>query len=120
MKEHEDSDRIGDLLRANDPARGAELSEVDARVMKTRILSEAEPRPPAGWRHPVWALIVLLVVLAIAVNLNHDNETEGLTSVPVVSNASQEEVVQPTVRQVQYETPGGTRVIWTLDSDFEL
>ena len=124
---NQEFDQVGRKLREYDPARDRELGEKDARQMRARILDSAgEPERPT-WRRPAlaFAAIVLAVIagwFAIAPNLSNRANLTPVAHMEPVIPVDEEPLVQDDAltRQVQYTTPGGTRVVWTLDPDFEL
>lgn len=102
-----DPKRLRDLLRQGDPARPMTPDESDRirhLVLREAARSEAsEPaHPPLRWG-PVFAMAS---AVALAVGLGW-----GLRERPEIPVA-QEELARP--RQIQFETPGGTRIIWIL------
>ena len=104
------------LLTAADPiAERPELPPEDALAIRRAAVSAAAAARPAGefWPGavPVAALVVITVAAGVAVarKLPPDRET------PPTAAAS---VGQGTRQQVRFVTPGGTRVIWTLDENF--
>jgi hypothetical protein len=86
------------LLRRHDPAEGKVLTPSD----RARTLQAA--RVPHGLTRPRLALAFGLFVV--------------LTAVLMVSH--RREAAPPPVRQIQYATPGGTRIVWTLDPRFHM
>ena len=93
---------VMELLREHDPARDKALTRAD----RTRILQRALARTPrTRWRLAAAFALVALVLVAGAV-------VRGRRVEPLPRRAA--------VRQVQYATPGGTRIIWTLDPDFHM
>jgi hypothetical protein len=108
------------LLREHDPAAAeARLAapDVDA-IRRAAVAAAREPqRPPVRWRQPLaMAAIVVLMIGAGAVAGRRVNEQEQRNSpaavVPVESPS------EP--RQLQFATPGGTRIIWVFNPEFEL
>jgi hypothetical protein len=87
---------IDSLLRAHDPAAGKVLTSFD----RTRTLAAA--REGARLTRPrLAAAVAMLVIALVAVMITHRR-------------------AQPEPRQIQYATPGGTRIIWTLDPQFHM
>jgi len=94
-------DRLASLLRQHDPAAGKTLTDFD----RTRILHRAlEPR---GRRRGVIAPFVFAALTLFVVAL-------------VTLRREPAAAPQKQVRQVQYATPGGTRIVWTLDPNFHM
>ncbi|HEY6137536.1 MAG TPA: hypothetical protein VI670_07205 [Thermoanaerobaculia bacterium] len=88
---------IPDTLRQHDPASGKSLTAFD----RTRILERARATPPRRLRW-AWALLTI-VAIAAAVVVRRPTPPE-----------------HPPARQIQCTTPGGTRIVWTLDPDFHM
>jgi hypothetical protein len=97
------NDELIALLRQHDPASGKALTEFD----RTRILHRAQGarRPP----HRRWlaSLALAAVVIFVAAIAAFRREPSAPAHVR-------------TARQVQYATPGGTRIVWTLDPNFHM
>jgi ferric-dicitrate binding protein FerR (iron transport regulator) len=98
------NDRLVSLLRQHDPATGKSLNDFD----RTRILHRAlQPEPVKPTRRVrsfqlALAAVMLFVVAIVAFR--------------------REPPAPPRVaaRQIQYATPGGTRIVWTLDPKFHM
>ncbi len=84
-----------ELLRRHDPATGKALTSYD----RTRILQAAGERHPNARPRLLVAIAALVLIVAIAVGRHRRPEAP---------------------RQIQYATPGGTRVVWTLDPNFHM
>lgn len=96
------NDPITDALRRHDPAAGKSLTAFE----RTRILERARataPRLRLAWAFAL--LTVAVVAVLAAVRSRH----------PAAVPAD-----RPEVRQIQCTTPGGTRIVWTLDPDFRM
>jgi hypothetical protein len=113
---------ISRLLRDADPVRDEpELSAIDAQVMRRVVVSAAGSAPPrAAWQPAVW--VAAAVALAIAVGLGAGRwrprdqvVTNGGGGGSDLMDGSDRE----NRRQLQFATPGGTRVIWVFDSRFQ-
>jgi hypothetical protein len=92
------------LLREHDPARGVALATEDGYRIRAAMLA-AEPRRRFRFLRPLAAALMALLVL-------------GTITFGVVVHRANREPAQP--RRVEYKTPGGTRVIWTLDPSFRM
>jgi len=94
------NDDLTEILREHDPARDKALTGFD----RTRILQRAlGSAPRTRWRlAAAFALLALAVVAGTVVR--------GRRAEPSVPRHA-------AVRQIQYATPGGTRIIWTLEVD---
>jgi hypothetical protein len=101
-------------LRDADPvAHEPPLSEADVERMRRAVMAGVDTQEPVfgAWRRMVLAAAMAAVVLA------------GLTSVarrltPVPSVERTDVAGQPATRQLQFATPGGTRVIWFFNPEF--
>jgi hypothetical protein len=104
------------LLRDGDPAADAQLPAADVDRMRRVVVAAArEPRPsPFPWYQPLAmaALVVIMIGLGAAVGHRADWD------VPRPSAAGLHEEAER--RQLQFVTPGGTRIIWTFNSEFDL
>ena len=99
-----DPKRLRDLLRQGDPARAMTPEESDRLrqiVLREAARNETVETAPIRWG-AVWALAS---AVALAVGLGW-----GLRERPEIP--VEEELARP--RQIQFETPGGTRIIWVL------
>src|ERR1700752_4548225 len=110
------------LLEEGDPVRtDGELSPDDAERMRRRIVAAAlEPAPGwAPWRRPlvVWARAVCWV----AAGPIRTHRTLERTVVPVDPVATfGGGGADADRRQLQFATPGGTRIIWIFDDKLRL
>jgi hypothetical protein len=101
------------ILRENDP--GAERMDADtaARMRGTivRVAKAAAPSP-AVWRMRValaaFACLILMISM-FGTQRPLDGSPEGVAPVSGTER-----------RQIQFATPGGTRIIWELNPDFSL
>jgi hypothetical protein len=93
------NDQIETLLRKHDPAAG----QVPTTFDRARILHAAAMN--RGKTHQMKVMfafattLLLLIVSAFVIRPHHRDEAP---------------------RQVQYATPGGTRIVWTLDPKFRM
>jgi len=114
------------LREAVDDCESASMSD-DARLAMRRlvvaetgasVISEAR----SSWKRPV--AIAAMVVLLIAFGMTSGRRLD--LTVPVASpliDRSSPGPSDPTIRskrQLQFATPGGTRVIWVFDPDLDL
>lgn len=119
-------------LRRADPAAGDPgLSPGEASAIRRRVVAELDDRPSA----PVWATALAgaaLSLLALAALLLADLPTgappadrSGAASprqaggrAPERGGGAGERVRVP--RTIHFQTAGGTRIVWTLDPDFDV
>jgi hypothetical protein len=118
---------LRELLQESDPVRdGPGLSATDAREIRRAMLGAMETMPSLFFPRtlPVAALVVVMIVAGATAG-------RRLTAPPAVQTANgrgDAETGAPgagrdsTVerRQVQFATPGGTRIIWTIDPNFQM
>jgi hypothetical protein len=104
---------IGERLRTADPvAREPGLSTTEVQVMRRAIVAAGGDTRHAGWspwRLALAGTLVFAVVLAVFI---------GTVLAPVTPVSTQPPATEQ--RQLQFETPGGTRVVWVLNSQFDL
>src|SRR5262249_60440943 len=110
---------VGDVLRAADPlaANDADraLSAADAQAIRRRMLAALdEPRSSAMfWPRPLAIAATIALALAAGVVAGRQvGRDVGQEFSPAVGAGA--------VRQLQFATPGGTRIIWTFNPDFGL
>ena len=111
------------LIDSDPVSSEPELSAFDAQMMRQRVILEArnaererfwEPEAfsRAWWLRPIAVATVLAACLVAAVGLGlRINERQPVAPAPVN---------QQTTRQLQFSTPGGTRIIWTFHQDLDL
>jgi hypothetical protein len=124
-------DALGVVLRRGDPSGDATVpSEWDFSRMRQRIVAEADRRSGSiRFGAPVVATAaVALVTLFLGwsvVRLGSGAEQSPPSPVREIrgtaeADGSPDRPGQPRVRQVQFLTPGGTRVVWLLNPDFDV
>lgn len=105
------------LLREGDPGADARLTVPQAERMRRVVVAatrevQDEPFP---WYRPLAmaALVVLMVGVGAAVGQRAEWD-----DVPPPGAASFADDAER--RQLQFSTPGGTRIIWVFNSEFDL
>lgn len=106
------------LLREGDPAAGVRLPARDAERIRRAVVAAAAREAQAApfpWRQPLAmaALVVAMIVAGAAVGRRAD---WGDVPAPATVAAHHE----GERRQLQFSTPGGTRIIWMFNSEFDL
>jgi hypothetical protein len=104
---------LRDQLRDADPlAREPELPANEIQAIKEAILSRAQPslRETHAWTTLLFAAALACVVM-VAVSVSKRVAPGART----VQEPSQTEPLQ-----VQFQTPGGTRIIWVLNPNLPL
>ena len=108
------------LLDETDPLRRQpELTRADALRMRSAIVHAARQRArSSALSSGTWALAaaVVLTVIAGTIGGRQPSIREPSKKTPTTMSAA----VEGERRQLQFATPGGTRVIWTLDPNFQL
>jgi hypothetical protein len=117
---------LNKLLRDADPLRerlDERLSDVEAQVMRRAIVHAVRESAAA---RPVWhrpfamaaVAVILIVVGAIAGDRARDHADEGAAATSAHDNHGSSGGLGR--RQIQFATPGGTRIIWILDPNLSL
>lgn len=122
---------VGRLLRDGDPLKteapqGIEgLSPAEAQVMRREMLdalSQPVPLVPI-WQRPIAVGTLALLMMAVSALAGHRSSRIAAPSGPdfassdVGSGGSSGSV---DCRQLQFSTPGGTRIIWIFDEKLRL
>jgi len=114
---------LWDELRESDPvAREPELTELEALVMRRAVLAALER---AGGRATVWhrALVaagtVVVAVCAGVLVRTHRPAPRGPQPPVAAPQPSPQPIAAAERRQLQFSTPGGTRIIWVFDPAFQ-
>ena len=110
-----DLDALNRQLRDGDPvAADAGLSSGDAARLRRLMLAAADaPRA----RAPRAATLALASVFTLAVVLGVAAARKTANS-PARGSSTGDVVAPARVTQVHFSTPGGTRIIWTIDPAF--
>jgi len=106
------------LLRDGDPMRLEPALSMESRdAMRRAIVTAAEAAAPQAsrWRQSVALAAMTLLTVAGAAAAHRFAEDRGAAD-PPVPDASPAQAP----RQVHFKTPGGTRIIWTIDPAFQL
>jgi hypothetical protein len=107
-------------LREGDPLSPDEAIPQDAlEAMRQKVVAEARGAgaPRLGWFQPL-AMAAMAALILVA----------GVVAVrwtPAPAPAIEADATGPTEpgagrRQMQFSTPGGTRIIWVFDPDFQM
>jgi hypothetical protein len=111
-------------LKEGDPVRNEpELSSDDIQRMRRVVLAEST-NPTGWWPRPVLVATTIAVTLAAGIALGRrlpdpaaGTVSDGGAPAPLIETESP---ARGRVRQLQFSTRGGTRVIWIFNSDFTL
>ena len=115
------------LLQESDPVRDDPgLSTTDVREIRRAMLGAVETVPSLFFPRtlPVAALVVVMIVAGATAG-------RRLTAPPSVQTAREAKAAtmggrsgspgnNVERRQVRFATPGGTRIIWTIDPNFQM
>lgn len=108
------------LLSDADPLRSEPvLSSDDVRAMRKRVMDAAAARParPRPWRRAMAAAALLTIITGAGMVASR----RFVTNPNAVGPSPPPGSVDVGERlQVQFATPGGTRIIWTINPDFRL
>jgi hypothetical protein len=110
------------LIDGDPVARAPELDVSDAQAIRQRVIAEARVDRAAApaqlwWLSPiaVGAALAVCLLVAIGLGLRISNEPSAYVERPVQGRGLS---VPP--RQMQFASPGGTRIIWTFHQEFDL
>ena len=117
-----------DRLRDADEALARELSREDAqRLRKTVLAAMAAPtarRWPLSFTVIAGSLTAASAALVLSTAMGSSVPAPAGGSAPATAAAGNASSAQPAEdgerRQLQFATPGGTRIIWVFDTDFEV
>jgi hypothetical protein len=109
------NEELTSLLRRYDPAADKSLSANDrARILRNVLTARAGHTPRRR-------LILAVAMLALAVTaIVFVIRTRTIAPVTIPPQIRIAQVKTAAVRQIQYATPGGTRIVWTLDPNFHM
>jgi len=115
---------LRDALRDRDEER-LSVDDVDAmrRVVIASICSEEGRGPHAAWLQPVAvaATVVAMVAAGVAISARLQEPVPATSaSGSVHAGGNPAGRGHPAARQLQFATPGGTRIIWVFNSDLDL
>ena len=104
------TNNIRERLRDADPLeREPGLMPADVEVMRRAVLSKANAPAPHGYGYTT-VLVLATVVAALMIAAFAGHRFGTVSELPQHTEQ----------RHLQFETPGGTRIIWVLNPDFEL
>jgi hypothetical protein len=112
---------LRDWLKDADPVGNEPpLSDADALQMRHAIVAAGEARPSSlAWARGSWAVASVALALAIALSVSRWVKPGEETQAGVASPAGIAVPEASTRRQVQLIAPGGTRVIWIFNDEFQ-
>jgi hypothetical protein len=109
---------VGKWLRDADPLApgGADaLAPAEAQAMRRSMMAELSERraPAAFWPHPLAIAATVALTLASGVVVGRHLPERHDPSRDAIARTA------PDLRQLQFAMPGGTRVIWVFNSEFQ-
>jgi hypothetical protein len=109
---------LGKRLRDGDPLADAPaLAALDVQRIRRAVVAEAGRPSPAWWPRPAVVAATVAATLGAGVVIGRQLPRQE----PIGAGAVDRwEHPEPDRRQVQFATPGGTRIIWVIDPDFDL
>jgi len=109
---------LADILRDGDPAADCELSTMQVDAMRRTVLDAAR-RPDVvrtPWHQPLAMATVVALMIAVGIMAGRRwSIGEQVRPQPDTVRAPAEQR-----RQLQFSTPGGTRIIWVFDPEFTI
>ena len=113
---------IKDWLRSADPLDGEPPPSADeVRLMRQMVTAAARDAGPARrWRSSVWIAATAVAVLVCVVSVEQWRRT-GAAAASSMQEPPPAAAGTPTERrQLQFATPGGTRLIWVFNPEFDV
>jgi hypothetical protein len=117
---------LADILREGDPAADSDLSPLQVNAMR-RVVLDGARRPPnlidvvrTPWHQPLAmaTMVALMIAAGIVTGRRLAIDDGGAPVGPRPETARPAPAEQR--RQLQFSTPGGTRVIWVFDPEFSI
>jgi hypothetical protein len=125
---NDDRPSVRDLLKRHDPALRREgLTEEEQARMRRAVMRAAGETPAPRTLSdrllplvPRWTAAGVLAVLAIGAGLTLWPRQRPAPALPESDAAGLARTTDRSRRELHIVTPGGTQVVWVLDSDFRL
>jgi hypothetical protein len=115
---------IKSLLRDADPVRHEDgLSSDDAQSIRREMLAALADAPVAvpAWRRPLTLAAAAALIFGVSGVMGHRSSWNVESSrEPVFAGADDDASGSVDRRQLQFATPGGTRIIWIFDQNLRL
>ena len=109
---------VGKWLKAGDPLGGERrLDDDDARAMRRAMMAERRTTSDAAWPQPIVLAAAIAITLAAGIAVGHRLPPARGSAVPAAAHQATEPGER---RQLQFSTPGGTRIVWVFDSNLVL
>jgi hypothetical protein len=118
---------LQDLLRTADPlVDEPALEDGEVQRVRRRVVAEAGSHQPVWRPRPVAVAAAIVATFALGIlvgqRLTREPETRARIAMPTNIRgpiATPQPALESGRRQVQFATPGGTRIIWVIDPDFD-
>jgi hypothetical protein len=114
-------------LKDADAAWQKDMSAEEIQKTRNVVLAAARQLAPGSivWRRPVViAYAVLVIVVGGATAVLHTTLHTNQASLPEEHRGAAGRIEEPNTasdrQQLQFATPGGTRIIWVFDPNFEV
>jgi hypothetical protein len=107
---------VGRLLRDGDPvALEPEMSSADVQAVRRAVLAAlaTTSRATSRWPGPLFAGAAITAALAAGVFLGLRSPAPRVSPIDTALTDAED-----APRQLQFASPGGTRIIWVFDSEF--
>lgn len=105
------------ILREHDPGRERMDADTAARIRDVVVAAATASAPPRA----AWTMRLALAGFACAVTmLSVLGTRQPVDLEPVAPVPDAARIAAPERRQIQFATPGGTRIIWELNPNFKL
>jgi len=113
------TDVVTRALRDGDPlTRESGLSAEDAAAIRRVVIATAhrQPSPATAWPRPLMLAATLAMTIVAGVIVGRGlPRTHEMRAPPPPTTAPATDAAR---RQMQFATPGGTRIIWVFDPEF--
>jgi hypothetical protein len=99
-----------------EPAANAAMSEDDAQSIRRVVVAAVQESTTASrwWSQPLALAAMVVLMFVSGAIAGHRLTPRPLAPVPAQAPPAPEEP-----RQLQFATPGGTRIIWTFNPEFD-
>ena len=108
-------------LREADPGAHAQLPRDAAQAMRRAIVAataELAPAAPRLWVQPL--LVAATIALMIGTGVLAGRRAAVQSPAPGTTATVNDDPREQEQRQLQFATPGGTRIIWVFNPEFQL
>jgi hypothetical protein len=115
-------DNLTKLLRDADPMRdGGALTADEAQQMRRRIVAATPTHAAMSvWRRPLAIAAVVALMIGLGGIAGDRAPRSSSSGAPNAAAVNAPVVSQDARRQLQFSTPGGTRIIWVFDENLRL